>query len=42
MRETIQQAQELDEEVRDFVKKNAERVFKKLEKEEAKRSGGIN
>lgn len=42
MRETIQQAQELDEEVRDFVKKNAERVFKKLEKEEAKRSGGVN
>ncbi len=42
MRESIQQAQELDEEVRDFVKKNAERVFKKLEKEEAKRSGGID
>ena len=42
MKEVIQQAQELDEDVREFVKKNAERVFKKLEKEEAKRSGIID
>ncbi len=42
MKDVIQQAQELDEDVREFVKKNAERVFKKLEKEEAKRSGAIN
>ena len=41
MKDVLQQAQELDAEVREFVKKNAERVFKKLEKEEAKRSGGI-
>jgi len=41
MKEVLQQAQELDEEVREFVKKNAERVFQKLEEEEAKRPGGL-
>lgn len=41
MKEVLQHAQELDEEVREFVKKNANRLFDKLEKEEAKRSGGI-
>lgn len=41
MKEVLQQAQELDAEVREFVKKNAERVFKKLEQEEAKRPGGL-
>lgn len=41
MKEVLQQAQELDGEVREFVKKNAERVFKKLEEEEAKRAGGL-
>ena len=40
MQETLQQAQELNSEVRDFVRKNAERAFKQLEKEEAKREGG--
>ena len=38
--ETLQQAQELNAEVRDFVRKNAERAFQQLEKEEAKRQGG--
>ncbi len=42
MKDVIQQAQELDEDVREFVKKNAERVFKKLEKEEARRAGAID
>ncbi|MFZ1746370.1 MAG: hypothetical protein WBO24_15955 [Nitrospirales bacterium] len=41
MKEALQQAQELDEEVRDFVRKNAEKAFKKLEQEEAKRPGGL-
>ena len=40
MQETLQQAQELNAEVRDFVRKNAERAFQQLEKEEAKRQGG--
>ena len=40
MQETLQQAQELNSEVRDFVRKNAERAFDQLEKEEAKRRGG--
>ena len=39
MKEVLQQAQELDAEVREFVKKNADRLFKKLEQEETKRSG---
>jgi len=41
MKEALQQAQELDVEVRDFVRKNAEKAFKKLEQEEAKRPGGL-
>lgn len=40
MQATLQQAQELNAEVRDFVRKNAQRVFQRLEKEEAKRQGG--
>ncbi len=41
MKEALQQAQELDAEVREFVRKNAEKAFKKLEQEEAKRPGGL-
>ncbi len=41
MKEVLQQAQELDAEVREYVRKNAERVFNKLEQEEAKHSGGL-
>ena len=41
MKEALQQAQELDAEVREFVRKNADRAFKKLEQEEAKRPGGL-
>lgn len=41
MKEVLQQAQELDAEVREFVRKNAERAFNKLEQEEAKRPGGL-
>lgn len=41
MKEALQQAQELDAEVREFVRKNAEGAFKKLEQEEAKRPGGL-
>ncbi len=41
MKEVLQQAQELDAEVREYVRKNAERVFNKLEQEEAKRPGGL-
>jgi hypothetical protein len=41
MKEVLQQAQELDAEVREFVRKNAEKAFKKLEEEEAKRPGGL-
>ena len=37
MQDALQQAKELNQEVKEYVKKNAERVFKKLEKEEAKR-----
>lgn len=40
MQETLQQAQELNSEVRDFVRKNAQRAFEELEKEEAKRRRG--
>ncbi len=36
MKDALQQASELDAEIRDFVKKNAERAFQRLEKEEAK------
>lgn len=41
MKEALQQANELDAEVREFVRKNAERAFEKLEQEEAKRPGGF-
>ncbi|MGD9851522.1 MAG: hypothetical protein AB7T38_09660 [Nitrospirales bacterium] len=41
MKEALQQAEELDAEVREYVRKNAERTFEKLEKEEAKRAGGL-
>jgi hypothetical protein len=34
----LSQSQELDSRTRDFVRKNAERLFEKLEKEEAKRA----
>ena len=37
MQEMLSQAKELDGEVRDYVRKNAERLFDELEKEEAKR-----
>lgn len=40
MKEALQQAQELDAEVREFVRKNADKAFKKLEQEEAKRPAG--
>jgi hypothetical protein len=40
MKDVLQQAQELDAEVREFVRKNAEKAFKKLEQEEAKRPPG--
>jgi len=41
MQETLAQAQELNGEVRDFVRKNAQRAFEELEKEEAKRQKGL-
>lgn len=41
MKDVLQQAKELDAEVREFVKKNADRAFKQLEQEEAKRPGGL-
>lgn len=36
MKDALQQAEELDAEIREFVRKNAERAFDRLEKEEAK------
>jgi hypothetical protein len=39
MKDQLLQAKELNSEVRDFVRKNAERLFEKLEKEEDKRAG---
>ena len=41
MKNVLQQAQELDAEVREYVKKNADRVFKQLQEEEAKRPSGL-
>ena len=41
MQETLAQAQELNSEVRDFVRKNAQRAFEELEKEEAKQRRGL-
>lgn len=40
MQRLLNQAQELDPQVRDYVRENAERLFDELEKEEAKREGG--
>jgi uncharacterized protein YchJ len=37
MQEALNQAKELDKEVKNFVKKNGERIFDRLEQEEAKR-----
>ena len=37
MQEALSQAKELDKDVKDFVKKNGERIFDRLEQEEAKR-----
>lgn len=37
MKEALEQSKELNSEVRDFVRKNAERLFDRLEKEEQKR-----
>lgn len=37
MKEALSQANELDKEVKNFVKKNGERIFDRLEQEEAKR-----
>lgn len=39
MKDSLMQAKELNADVRDFVRKNAERLFDKLEKEEEKRAG---
>jgi len=41
MKAVLQQAEELDAEVRAYVQKNADRVFKQLQQEEAKRPGGL-
>ena len=38
MKEAMAQAKELNSQVRDFVRKNADRLFERLEKEEEKRS----
>lgn len=37
MKEALSEAKELDKEVKNFVKKNGERIFDRLEQEEAKR-----
>jgi hypothetical protein len=39
MKDSLLQAKELNADVRDFVRKNAERLFDKLDKEEEKRAG---
>ena len=41
MKAVLQQAEELDAEVRAYVQKNADRVFKQLQQEEAKHPGGL-
>ena len=41
MKAVLQQSEELDAEVRAYVQKNADRVFKQLQEEEAKRPGGL-
>ncbi len=42
MQEALAQAKELDNEVKDFVKKNGERIFDRLEQEEAKRQVSVS
>lgn len=39
MKNNLEQARELNAQVRDFVRKNADRLFERLEKEEERRSG---
>lgn len=41
MQEALNQAKELDKEVKNFVKKNGERIFDRLEQEEAKRQVSV-
>ncbi len=41
MQEALNQANELDKEVKNFVKKNGERIFDRLEQEEAKRQVNV-
>jgi hypothetical protein len=41
MKAVLQQSKELDAEVRAYVQKNADRVFKQLQEEEAKHPGGL-
>ncbi len=41
IKNVLQEAKELDAEVREYVKKNAERVFKQLQEEEARHPGGL-
>jgi hypothetical protein len=38
MKENLEKAKELNAEVRDFVRKNADKLFERLEKEEDKRA----
>jgi hypothetical protein len=38
MKNNLDQAKELNSQVRDFVRKNADRLFERLEKEEEKRA----
>ncbi len=42
MQEALNQAKELDKSVKDFVKKNGERIFDRLEQEEAKRQVSVS
>lgn len=42
MQEALAQAKELDQNVREFVQKNGERLFDRLEQEEAKRQAGAS
>lgn len=42
MQEALNQAKELDKEVKNFVKKNGERIFDRLEQEEAKRQVSVS
>ena len=38
MKNNLDQAKELNSQVRDYVRKNADRLFERLEKEEEKRA----